>query len=302
MAKRDYYQVLGVSRHATSLELRRAYRRLAREYSPDVNVWAERAAGLFEEITAAYRVLSDPAARVLYDRLGPRAFEGASGGAREPALRGEDLHYPVDLVLEDTLRGVTAILDVTRQEVCPACAGSGRAEGRATDRCPACGGRETVPQQARVPVGIPPGVDTGAQIRAPGEGHAAPGAGRRGDLVVTTRVRPHPFFTRKGDNLYCEVPITVPEAALGARLQVPTPDGPAVMTVPPGTQSGQVFRIRGRGCPRLHQDGRGDLFVATRVMIPRNADSTLEGVLRALQRLLPEDPRAHLWNRQGARQ
>ena len=146
---------------------------------------------------------------------------------------------------------------------------------------------------------IPPGVDTGAQIRVPNEGHAPPGRGRRGDLIVIARVRPHAFFTRKGDNLYCEVPVTITEAALGARIQVPAPDGPATMRLPPGTQSGQVFRLRGRGCPRIHQDGRGDLFVAVRVTIPRNADSTLEGVFRALERLLPEDPRAHLWHREA---
>jgi molecular chaperone DnaJ len=110
-------------------------------------------------------------------------------------------------------------------------------------------------------------------------------------------VRAHPFFTRKGDNLYCEVPITIPEAALGARIQVPTLEGPAILTMPAGTQSGQVFRLRGKGCPRLDRDGRGDLFVQSRVTIPRNADSTLEEVLRALQRLLPEDPRAALWAR-----
>lgn len=301
MGKRDYYELLGVSRHATSLEIRRAYQRLARDCSPDVNVWAERVVGLFEEVTEAYRVLSDPAARTLYDRLGPRALETAADGAATPVPRGEDLQYPVDLELEDAVRGVAAILDVTRQEVCGACDGSGRTVGRAVGRCGPCRGRGMVARQARVPVEIPPGVDTGVQVRVPGEGHAPPGPGRRGDLVVITRIRPHLFFTRKGDNLCCEVPITIPEAALGARIEVPTPDGPAVMTVPPGTQSGQLFRIRGRGCPRLHQDGRGDLLVATRVTIPRNADSTLEAVLRALQRLLPEDPRAHLWSGHGGR-
>jgi DnaJ-class molecular chaperone len=113
--------------------------------------------------------------------------------------------------------------------------------------------------------------------------------------VVITRVRPHPFFTRKGDNLYCEVPLTVPEAALGSRIPVPTLDGPAVITVPAGTQSGQTFRLRGKGCQRLDREGRGELFVVVRVVIPKQTDSTLEEVLRALQRLLPEDPRAGLW-------
>jgi molecular chaperone DnaJ len=336
MGKRDYYHVLGVSRQATGAEIRRAYRRLARQYSPDINVWDVRAAEVFPEIAEAYRVLVDPAARAVYDRLGHRAFEPAGDGTPEVA-RGEDLHSPIEIEFEEALRGVAAVLDVTRQEPCPPCQATGDAGDRgltgcpecagrpvrilsahgvptivrcqtcggtgwrAPEPCPACGGRGTVPQRARIAVHVPPGVDTGSQIRVPGEGHAARAPGERGELVVITRVRPHPFFTRRGDNLYCEVPITIPEAALGARIQVPTPDGPAVITVPAGTQSGQVFRLRGRGCPRLDRDGRGDLYVETRVAIPRNADSTLEEVLRALQRLLPEDPRAALWPRGSTR-
>jgi DnaJ-class molecular chaperone len=144
-------------------------------------------------------------------------------------------------------------------------------------------------------VTIPPGVDTGAQIRVPGEGHAAPGSGRPGDLVIITRVDPHPNFTRKGDHLHCEVPVSVPEAALGARIQIPAPDGPVAVTIPAGTQTGQTLRVRGRGCPRLGREGRGDLLIETRVVIPRNPDSALEEVLQALRRLLPDDPRAELW-------
>jgi DnaJ-class molecular chaperone len=144
-------------------------------------------------------------------------------------------------------------------------------------------------------VAIPPGVDTGAQIRAAGEGHAAPAPGRRGDLIVITRIRPHPFFTRKGDHLHCEVPLSVPEAALGTRIQIPAPDGPVTVRIPAGTQAGQTLRVRGKGCPRLDRDGRGDLLVQTRVVIPQNADPALEEVLQALRRLLPEDPRAELW-------
>jgi molecular chaperone DnaJ len=331
MRKRDYYDVLGISRRATAQDIRRAYRRLARQYSPDVNVWDERATGLFAEIDEAYRVLSDAAARSLYDQLGHRAFEPADAAA--DGERGEDLHYPIEIEFEEALRGVSALLELSRREACPACAGTGGAGGVRPARCSACGGhpvrrpappgaihparcaacggtgwrlpepcgpcggRGTRPGQARIEVAIPPGVDTGAQIRVPAQGHAVRAPGRPGDLVVITRVRAHPFFTRKGDNLHCEVPLTVPEAALGARIPVPTPEGTAVVTVPAGTQSGQIFRLRGRGCPRLDRDGRGDLFVTARVVIPRNTDSTLEEVLRALQRLCPEDPRAALWHR-----
>ena len=138
-------------------------------------------------------------------------------------------------------------------------------------------------------------VDTGSQVRVRGEGHAAPAPGQRGDLIVITRVHPHPVFTRKGDHLHCEVPLTVPEAALGARIQIPAPDGPVMVTIPAGTQAGQTLRVRGKGCPRLDREGRGDLLVQTRVVIPRNADPALEEVLQALRRLLPDNPRAELW-------
>lgn len=335
MKKRDYYDVLGVPRQATAQEVRGAYRRLARLYSPDVNVRNDRAGGLFDEIVEAYRVLSEPATRAAYDRLGHRAFDTGTTQPPPREARGEDLHCPVEIDFLDALHGVTASLDVTRQEACVPCSGTGGAEGglpsrcetchgrpvrvvshdglpvtvrceacaasgwRLSQPCPACSGHGLVARTNRLNIEIPAGVDTGAQIRVRGEGHASRTSGARGDLVVITRVRPHPFFTRKGDNLYCEVPITVPEAALGARIQVPTPDGPAVVTLPAGTQNGQLFRLRGKGSPRLDRDGRGDLFVATRVTIPRNADPTLEQVLRALERLWPEDPRAAMWARQG---
>lgn len=332
MHRRDHYDLLGVPRDAPPADIRRAYRRLARQYSPDVNLGDVRAAGFFEEIQAAYQILSDPTRRTLYDRLGrgdaepPAPETGTATGAR-----GEDLHYPIDLDLEQALRGLTAVLALARHEACEGCGATGgtggrrptpcptcegrpgggvrRGEGSVSGRCPlcagtgwrkpvpceACGGRGVVPRRARIAVTIPPGVDTGTQIRVPGQGHAAPAPGRAGDLVVAARVRPHPFFTRKGDNLHCEVPVSVPEAALGARLHIPTPDGGAVITIPSGTQSGQVLRVRGKGCPRLDRDAPGDLFVSVRVTIPRNADTRLEEVLRMLERLLPDDPRANLW-------
>jgi molecular chaperone DnaJ len=328
--KRDCYEVLGVSRQAPAEEIRRAYRRLARRYSPDVNLWEARAAGLFEEIRDAYRVVGDPVARSLYDRLGHQAFEPAREGAA-PGVRGEDIHYVMEIDLTEALRGMRAAIETTRLEPCEDCRGAGGTAGQAAEPCPACqgrpvrvtldrerpvaarcgacrgtgwwlpppcagcGGRGTRARPARIEVTIPPGVDTGAQIRVPGEGHAAPGSGRRGDLVIITRVGPHPNFTRKGDHLHCEVPVSVPEAALGARIQIPAPDGPVLVTIPAGTQTGQTLRVRGRGCPRLGREGRGDLLIETRVVIPRNPDPALEEVLQALRRLLPDDPRAELW-------
>jgi molecular chaperone DnaJ len=326
--KRDYYEVLGVSRETPALEIRRAYRRLARRYSPDVNLWDVRAESLFEEIREAYRVVSDPTTRSLYDRLGHQAFEPA----REATpTRGEDIHYAMELELDQALRGIRAQIELTRAEPCEECRGSGGATGQAAvpctacqgrpvrvalrgDRpvatrcavcagtgwrlppsCASCGGRGTKQRACRLEVAIPPGVDTGAQVRVRGEGHAAPAPGRRGDLIVITRVRPHPVFSRKGDHLHCAVPLTVPEAALGARIQLPTPEGPLVVTIPAGTQAGQTLRVRGKGCPRLGREGRGDLLVEAQIVIPRNPDPALEEVLQALRRLLPGNPRAELW-------
>jgi molecular chaperone DnaJ len=333
--KRDFYEILEVSRQSPAEEIRRAYRRLARRYSPDVNLWDARAEGLFEEIREAYRVVGDPAARALYDRLGHQAFEPAPDGDAVPVGRGENIHYAMELDLDEALRGVRAEIDVTRLEPCDVCEGGGGVGGQVAGPCPTChgrplrialdrdrpvaarcgtcrgrgwllpppcaecGGRGTRTRSRRVEVTIPPGVDTGAQIRVPGEGHAAPAPGRRGDLIVITRVHPHPFFTRKGDHLHCEVPVTVPEAALGARIQIPAPEGPVTLTMPGGTQSGQTLRVRGKGCPRLDRDGRGDLLVQIRVVVPRNPDPALEEVLQALRRLLPGDPRADLWGARG---
>lgn len=151
------------------------------------------------------------------------------------------------------------------------------------------------PAPTSVPVTIPPGVDTGAQLRIPGEGHSGPFGGPRGDLIVITRVAPHPFFVRKGDNLHCEVPVTLTEAVLGARIQVPTLEGWAVLVLPPGTQGGQVLRLRGKGLPRLDGERRGDLYVTVRVLVPRGLDARTQDIFRELERLIPENPRAGLF-------
>lgn len=333
--RRDYYAVLGVTAIATGLEIRRAYRRLARQYSPDVNLWDREAQALFDEIVEAYRVLSDSTARSLYDRYGHRGFqpdppEGTRRARRPGAMRGDDLHYPLDLAFTDAARGLSLAIEVSRLSACPACGASGSRRGapsvacdhcggtgsvwretvrphpepclacdgageRVADPCPACRGRGVSPALASVPIAIPPGVDTGAQLRIPGEGHAGPFGGRRGDLIVITRVAPHPFFGRKGDNLHCEVPVTLTEAVLGARIQVPTLEGSAAVVLPPGTQSGQVFRLRGKGCPKLDGERRGDLYVTVRVLIPGGLDDRTQAIFRQLERLIPDNPRAGLF-------
>ena len=143
----------------------------------------------------------------------------------------------------------------------------------------------------RIAVKIPPGVENGSNVRVQGKGHAGRSGGPPGDLYIVTRVRPHPFFERKGDNIYCEVPISVTEAALGAKIEVPTVDGKASMRIPPETSSGQVFRLRNMGVPHLKGPGRGDQFVTIKIVLPRNLDTRSQELFRELGRLHPDDPR-----------
>lgn len=286
--RRDYYAVLGVSIGAGPREIRQAYRRLARQYSPDVNFWEREAQGLFEEIAEAYRILSDPSARSLYDRFGHRPFRQQAEAS--PGRRGDDLYVAMELSFANSVHGVGVTLNVERLRACSECEGAG---------CAACHDRGLRSESVELPVVIPGGVDTGAQIRVPGEGHAGRFGGRRGALIVITRVQEHPFFTRKGDNLHCEVPVTLGEAVLGARIRVPTVDGETALVLPPGTQSGQVFRLRSKGMRRLHGEGTGDLYVTVRVTIPQGLDARTQAMFRDLERLLPQAPRAGYGRFQG---
>ncbi len=276
--RRDYYAVLGVATSADLREIRRAYRALARQYSPDVNFWDAGGRALFEEISEAYRVLSDPGARSMYDRFGASLVDRA---ASPSGHRGDDLHATVALSFAAAARGVTLAVDLNRLSPCPACHGRGCSECRSGVR----------PMPESVSVAIPAGVDTGTQLRIPEQGHAGPFGGARGDLIVSTRVSDHPAFVRKGDNLHCEVPITIGEAILGARIRVPALDGEATLVIPAGTQSGQAFRLRGRGVPRLHRDGAGDTYVTVRVEIPRGLDAHTQELVRELDRLVGGNPR-----------
>src|SRR5712664_2545730 len=200
--RRDYYAVLGIVATAPPREIRQAYQRLARQYSPDVNFWEAAALTLFEEIAEAYRVLSDPQARALYDRFGPGlSAEGVAAGRR-----GDDVHVTVEIDFADVARGATLRLRVPRFSPCDDCGASGRHDSRGCPACQARGVRRTVDA---VTVAVPPGVDSGTQVRVPGEGSAGPFGGARGDLIVSTRVREHSFFTRTGDGVHCEIPIGV---------------------------------------------------------------------------------------------
>lgn len=320
---RDFYAVLGIGSAATAAQIRRAYQRLARRYSPDVNLWDREAQALFEEIQGAYRVLGDPSARVLYDHQARAADRPAedSGPRRAGRRRGDDLHAPIELAFEQAAAGLTAELVVERLSACQACAARGTQPGaepvrcahcdgtgtvwtegtprptecpacegegeRVTAPCSACRGRGVAPLRTSLRVAIPAGMDTGSQIRLSGEGHTGPFGGPRGDLVVITRVHEDPVFTRKGDNLHAEVPVTIVEAMLGGRIPVRALDGDVDLVLPPGTQSGQVLRIRGRGMPRLASEGRGDLYVTVAVEIPRGLDARTQELVRDLGRLLP---------------
>ena len=292
--RRDYYAVLGITATAVPREVRQAYRRLARQYSPDVNFWDERARTLFEEIAEAYRVLSDPAARDMYDRFGSTAGTAEPLGA---GRRGDDVHVTVDVSFAEVARGVNRSVDTPRYSPCRACGARGRGGGG--EPCASCGGRGVTRTTEVVVVAVPPGVDSGVQLRVAGEGSTGPFGGPRGDLIVSTRVASHPFFTRKGDNVSCEVGISVWEALRGARIKVPTPQGEAAIVVPPGTPSGQVFRLRGHGLPRLAREGTGDLYVSLRVEIPDGLDARTDELVRDLERLLPLDPRGGLEKFQG---
>lgn len=260
------------------------------------------------------------------DLFGRRGQEAQTGPSK-----GEDLHYAIDLDFEDAVRGLSTELSLQRHAPCPSCLGTGAGTGGQFYTCPACGGSGRVRgklglfggQQAcprckgtgklpssrcsschgegavlkaeRIAVKIPPGVENGSNVRVQGKGHAGRVGGPPGDLYIVTRVRPHPFFERKGDNIYCEVPITVTEAALGAKIEVPTVDGKASMRIPPETSSGQVFRLRDMGVPHLKGPGRGDQFVTIKIILPRNLDTRSQELFRELGRLHPEDPRRAIW-------
>jgi molecular chaperone DnaJ len=287
---RDYYAVLGIAATAGPREIRQAYRRLARQYSPDVNFWDEAARSLFDEIAEAYRVLSDPGARGMYDRFGHQI----AGGAIDPSRRGDDVHAAVELSFDEAARGTRLGLDVQRFSPCTVCDARGH---DADGPCPRCAGRGVHRTIDSVSVMIPAGVDSGTQVSIRGEGSAAPFGGPRGDLIVSTRVREHPLFTRKGETVLCDIPVSVWEALRGARIRVPTPAGEAFLVVPAGTTGGQTFRLRGQGLPRLAAEGTGDLLVTIRVMMPTSLDERTDELVRELERLIPLAPRHSLERR-----
>lgn len=379
MANKDYYSILGVKRDAKSDEIKKAYRRLARKYHPDVNPGDKVAEEKFKEIQEAYDVLSDEKKRKVYDRFGyysdnldpdsPFASHAGStssgagfdfssfawdfgststgssfrdifselfgGGKRETEpprpvpKRGEDIEIPLALSFEEAVKGLTTTITVNRSEQCPRCQGAGdtggplvlcstcngtgrvarfggriqlaqtctdcAGTGKRRQPCSVCAGKGVIPKTEQVKVRIPAGVDTGSRVRVPKKGHAGRLGAEPGDLYIITNVSNHKYFTRKGDNIYITVPITIPEAVLGTKIEVPTIEGKAQLKIPPGTQSGQKFRLRGRGVPSLRNPNlRGDQFVEVQIKLPKVISEETKELLRQFEKINPENPRKEM--------
>jgi len=415
--KKDYYEILGVKKSASAEEIRKAFRKLARKYHPDVNPGDRSAEEKFKAISEANDVLSDPKKRKIYDQVGfysdnidPATAEayaraggnaagggfpgggfqgggfpgggaeggqggvqfdfggfdfsdmfenaghagrstrtsGGGGGFRDifsgifsggrgaaPAEAGPepgtDLEYQVNVPFWTAIRGGVIRLNITRQDVCPQCHGQGELEapgkcpecggtgqiqqtggrmkfnvqcprchgiGKNLTMCPTCHGEGTVSKTEPLEVRIKPGTRDGQRIRLPGKGNAGAHGGPPGDLYVIIRAGDHPIFHRDGDDISLTVPVTVNEAALGSKIEVPTIDGRALLKIPPGTQSGQKLRLREKGVPSATREGvRGDEIVEITVHVPMPHDERTKELLRELAKLNPEDPRAELWSK-----
>jgi molecular chaperone DnaJ len=380
--REDYYKTLGVKRAATQDEIRKAYRRLARKYHPDLNPGDKSSEEKFKQLSEAYEILSDPKKRDVYDKFGtyndnvreaargpagagfdfdwsvftggggasgsgagPGAgggssfrdifselfgsgAKGASGESQSQTNRGSDIEIPLALSFEDAVNGMTANINVRRSEACARCRGLGEAAtgsiscaacggtgkisagggflrfdqscarcsgtGKRRPPCPGCHGRGALPKYESVKVRIPAGVDTGSRVIVRSKGDAGLRGAPPGDLYIITNVAPHRIFTRKGDNIYCVIPITLPEAALGAKIEAPTISGKALLRIPPGTQSGQVFRLREKGAPSLRGATRGDQYVEVRIVLPKIIDEDSKNLLREFAKRNPENPRVEM--------
>lgn len=353
MAKRDYYEVLGVPRDADEAVLKSAYRKLAHQFHPDKNPGDKAAEEKFKELTEAYAVLSDKDKRARYDRFGHGGggmpFEdafGFGGGSsindifgdifgemfgqqrrgRTARARGADLRYDLQLSFEDAAFGTTARLQIPRPKRCEPCKGSGAKPGTSpktcstcggsgeirltqgffaiartchhcsgsgrviADKCSDCGGAGAKREESTVEVKIPAGVDTGTRMKLSGEGEPAPApGGAPGDLYVVLTVRDHPIFRREDTEVVCDLPIAFSQAALGTTLEVPTLDGNVKLKIPAGTQTGKVFRIKGKGIPSLQGGGRGDQHVRVFVEVPMQLTKEQRDLLEKFAALSGKD-------------
>ncbi|NIM11071.1 MAG: molecular chaperone DnaJ [Candidatus Aminicenantes bacterium] len=361
----DYYKTLGINKKASLSDIKRAYRKLARKYHPDLNPGDKAAERSFKEITEAYEVLRDPEKRKQYDmfgsvgrnfRTGKRGspfdgfdftttgsstfgdiFQTIFGGGgpfsqtqnkqqRRPE-QGEDLRYSINLSFMDAAQGIETPIQLVRQEVCsdcggkgiernssrvtcprchgsgkidkqtgfmkfssacPGCGGSGYLPGR---NCSACGGEGRVDKVSKIRARIPAGVDNNSKVRIHGKGNAGRFGGPAGDLIISINVTTHKFFKRNGANLEIILPITYLEAAMGAKVEVPTLDGSTLLKIPPGTSSGQKLRLRGKGVANPKARGKGDLIIEIKIVPPPTKDLEVRRLLQKIEKKAPYNPR-----------
>ncbi len=357
--KRDYYEVLGVSKSATQVEIKKGYRAKAKQYHPDISQEPD-AEIRFKEVNEAYEVLSNEDSRAAYDRFGHAGVNGQGGFGGDPfggfgaqgspfgdifetffgggmggstraraPQRGADIQVSLNLSFEDAVFGTEREIEVDRLETCESCHGTRMKDGETpptcsacggtgevrrvqqtilgqfmtsgpcptcngegvqiTDPCPACKGRGRTRKYTKLMVTVPAGIDDGQTIRMTGQGEAAPGKGSAGDLFVKVRVQSHKFFERRGKQIHSTVGINVAQAALGDDIEIDTLDGPVVFTVPGGTQSGQQFRLRGKGVPDLRGSERGDQLVTVEVIIPKKLSKEQEELFEQLSSSLGKE-------------
>jgi len=350
MTKRDYYEVLGVSRSATADEIKKSYRQMALRFHPDKNPGNKDAEESFKAAAEAYSVLIDPEKKSIYDQFGHdglsgRGFSGFSGfnstifedfedilgnffsfsfgdifgtrsRGRSQRARGRDLALEIDLTLEEAASGIEREIKISRTEYCPECKGSRMAPGSQKSRCPQCQGRGQVryqqgffsmartcsvcrgegniisspcPQcrgegQVRIKkslqVKIPAGIDDGMKLRLEKEGDVGDLGAPRGDLYVLIRLKKHAFFEREGNDLICQIPLSFSRAALGSEIEIPTLNGKETLAIPPGTQPGQVFKIKGQGIKDVHRQRKGNLYVKINVKTPENLTKKQKELLK----------------------
>ncbi|MGN1387587.1 MAG: molecular chaperone DnaJ [Bacillus sp. (in: firmicutes)] len=358
MSKRDYYEVLGVSKSASKDEIKKAYRKLSKQYHPDINKEAD-ADEKFKEITEAYEVLSDDQKRAQYDQFGHTnpnqgfggggfsgdfgggfggfedifsTFFGGGGGGRRrdpnAPRQGADLQYTMTISFEDAVFGKETTIEIPREENCDTCKGTGAKPGTKVEtcshcngsgqvnveqntpfgrivnrttcrhcggtgkhipsKCSTCSGTGKVKKRKKINVKIPAGIDDGQQLRVAGQGEPGVNGGPAGDLYVVFHVKEHEFFERDGDDVYCEVPLTFTQAALGDEIEIPTLHGKVQLTIPSGTQTGKKFRLKGKGIPNVRGYGQGDQYVIVRVVTPSKLTEKQKHLLKEFAELSGE--------------